>query len=61
MLPAINREYCRMMGANGMQYHHIERTWQQDREFPDRCFHRAILNYVKGGFAYVSAPGFDQV
>jgi hypothetical protein len=36
MLPAINREYWRIKGANGMQYHHIERTWQQDREFPDR-------------------------
>ena len=36
LLPAINREAWRIKGATGLQYHHVERTWQGDRELPDR-------------------------
>ena len=35
-LPAINREAWRIKGATGLQYQHIERLWQDDRQLPDR-------------------------
>ena len=36
LLPAINREAWRLKAANGHQYHHVEKRWQEDRDFPDR-------------------------
>ena len=58
MLPAINREAWRIKGATGLQYHHVERTWQEDRQFPDRSGPLRGLGSVHGlgGFSQNPCP-----